>query len=104
MEGMIGKLKSIEDEAEKILESAGYEAKRIISEADSDSAVTKTDNFNLDEARAEAKKIVDEARSFANRQIAESNLKAQSISDLPPQKINDIAQRVVGIILGDQIK
>ena len=100
MEEISSSVKTIEAEAERILELAKKRANEILLKAKEESHQILSSELPMEEVNAECRKIIDKAREEADRKIGDSRRKTMEIKTKADNKVEEIAQRMVSIITG----
>ena len=100
MEEVTSNVEAIEVEAEKIVEEARTRASEILIKAKDEARGILSSQLPLDEAKTEYDKIIHKAKIEAEKKIADSEKKASEISAKADKKVEEIVDRIVGIITG----
>ncbi len=99
-EEMTSSVETIEIEAEKMLEEARGRASEILRKANEEASKTLSAKMPLDKVKTECEQIINKATKEANQEIEESKRKAAEIGTTTNKKVEEIAQRIVGVITG----
>jgi len=102
MENIASGVKSLETEAEKIIEEAKAGAHDILLRSRKEAEEILSAEFPLDDARAECDRIVAGAREEAENRVELSKEKTSEISTNANKKIEKIVERIVDIIIGTE--
>ena len=102
MENIASGVKSLETEAEKIIEEAKSMAQDILLRSRKEAEEVLSAEFPLDEVRAECDSIVAGAREEAENRVELSREKTSEISANTDRQIERIVERIVDIVIGTE--
>ena len=102
MEDIAGGVKSIEDEAEKILQQARNKGGEIVARAREESQQIISSELSLETVRAECKAIISRANTESEKQITEAREKARKIVDNVSSQMDVIIRKMVNIVTGTE--
>lgn len=93
-------IKSIETQAEKILEDARSKASAIIIKAKDEANEILATGMSLKETEKEREQIVKQAEDKAAREVSEAKQKASEIRTGTGKQVEDTIERIVNIVTG----
>lgn len=100
MENITNNVERIENEAEKILESARSRANDILLEAREKGRKISSSQLNMDEVKAESATIIHNAKEEADKKIEASHLESQQLENLASEKVNEVVEHILNIVTG----
>ena len=104
MESIASNVEAIETEAEEILETARNKAKEILLQAKNEARKISSAHLNLDDVNAEAIRIKNSAKEKAVKKVESSHLEASKLEARADEKVNQITEYIVRIIMGVLVK
>ncbi len=103
-EQITSSIESIENEAEKTLEEARSRANEIVLKAKEEASRILSSEMSVDEVKEECEQILNKAREKANQEVEESKKAASQVRTSAGKKMGKIAERIVNIISGAEVK
>jgi len=94
-------LESIEREAERVLDEARARAREIIEQASKERDRILASELAVDEISAECRKIVEQAEGEAKGIVEKATTEAELIRARAEAKVPDVVQRIVRTIRGE---
>lgn len=104
LEDVPSSVEAIEAEAEKVLEEARTRATEILLRAKGEVDKILSSELPMAEVKAECDKTIYRAREEAQRMVEASARKASEIRTNAERKVEEISQRMVRIIAGENSK
>lgn len=101
MEKVTASIEAIEDQAQKILESAEKRANEILLEARYKARKISSSKLTLDEVQAEASRTTYKAKQQAEEMIRAAQQESSRLRSTAEAKVDRVAERILNIVIGD---
>ena len=96
-------VEATEAEAERIIEEAKSRAKEILLKAREEAKEILTSQLVMEEVKSECDRIVAKAKAEAEEKIKDSGQETSKISANAGKKVDEVAERIVNIVIGAKL-